>query len=141
MICEIHRWHNNLNPEVKKDPLSAEEEQLVFAAQMRMGNKWAEISKLIPGRTDNVVKNHFHSTLRRELRIVLRRIFGETASEPEEVSLEYLDQLMKDHSIEVNSVDNENVKKLLEHLSAHCVPEEAKIESPQKYILYYSIFY
>ena len=33
-----------------------------------VGNKWAQISTLLPGRTDNYIKNHFYSTLRKALR-------------------------------------------------------------------------
>ncbi|KAI3913001.1 hypothetical protein MKX01_019124 [Papaver californicum] len=43
------RWHNHLNPEIKRDAWTVEEELALMNAHRLYGNKWAEIAKVLPG--------------------------------------------------------------------------------------------
>ena len=38
-----------------------EEDEILINAQIQMGNKWSYISKLLPGRSENAVKNRYNS--------------------------------------------------------------------------------
>ena len=67
------RWHNHLNPAIKKDSWTEEEEWLLYLHHKADGNRWAEITKNIGGRTDNAIKNHWNSSMKKKIPELLAR--------------------------------------------------------------------
>lgn len=62
------RYENHINTDTAKMDWTLEEELMLIQYHNEIGNKWALIAQKIPGKSDNSVKNHFYSKLRKVLR-------------------------------------------------------------------------
>ncbi|XP_024976572.1 transcription factor MYB80 [Cynara cardunculus var. scolymus] len=64
--CRL-RWTNYLRPDLKHGQFSDAEEQIIVRLHSVLGNRWSVIAAQLPGRTDNDVKNHWNTKLRKKL--------------------------------------------------------------------------
>ncbi|KAL8539727.1 hypothetical protein ACS0TY_001370 [Phlomoides rotata] len=64
--CRL-RWTNYLRPDLKRGLLNDSEEQLVIDLHARLGNRWSKIAARLPGRTDNEIKNHWNTHIKKKL--------------------------------------------------------------------------
>uniref|UniRef100_A0A1J3JB73 Protein ODORANT1 n=1 Tax=Noccaea caerulescens TaxID=107243 RepID=A0A1J3JB73_NOCCA len=65
--CRL-RWINYLRPDLKRGLLSEYEEQMVIDLHAQLGNRWSKIASHLPGRTDNEIKNHWNTHIKKKLR-------------------------------------------------------------------------
>jgi hypothetical protein len=59
------RWVNYINPELNHQPLSRAEDLLLETKYEELGPRWQLIATFLPGRSKNLLKNHWMSKQRR----------------------------------------------------------------------------
>ncbi|KAJ4960385.1 hypothetical protein NE237_020295 [Protea cynaroides] len=67
--CRL-RWINYLRPDLKRGAFSEMEENQLIQLHASLGNRWSKIAAHFPGRTDNEIKNHWNTRIKKKLQLL-----------------------------------------------------------------------
>ena len=133
------RWFNHLCPTVNKTSWSKEEEIILYLMHKKYGNKWSLLCKFLPGRTDNTIKNHWNSTMKKKIDIISQEYnlicFGKNEKEIESIEndiLQKCEEVVKDD----NKVFYEEKKKNYDKFKNMDIENKQSIGKLKKILLF-----
>ena len=64
------RYINILDPHIKKGKFTIEEDLKLLKLNRKLGTRWATISKYFENRTADMIKNRYHSSIKKNLKFL-----------------------------------------------------------------------
>ena len=91
------RWVNYLSPGVKKLEWTEEEDLILVQSYQNLGKKWSKITNYLPGRSENHIKNRWHSYLKKHF------------ENEKNLSVAQIKQIIRENHAK-NSIDGSKIK-------------------------------
>ncbi|KAG5254455.1 Myb-related protein [Salix suchowensis] len=116
--CRL-RWINYLRPDLKRGGFTKMEDNQIIQLHSRLGNRWSKIASHFPGRTDNEIKNHWNTRIKKKLKVLgvdpvshnpIEQTANDVSGEENETAQESISLIEQEESMEVKSEDQDQAK-------------------------------
>ncbi|KAJ9135424.1 hypothetical protein P3X46_032610 [Hevea brasiliensis] len=114
--CRL-RWINYLRPDLKRGGFTEMEENQIIQLHSRLGNRWSKIASHFPGRTDNEIKNHWNTRIKKRLKQLGVDLVTHKPIEQTEMSTSGVNNITiaeeREESMEIKSQDDQAKSDLI----------------------------